>query len=67
MNTPSAGYIYWLHLIILPLFVYIGVKKSTTPTFVFNIVLGIAIVGILYHIFKLTALYRQENPQRKSN
>lgn len=65
MNTPSARYIYWLHLIILPLFVYIGVKKSTTPTIVFNIVLGIAIVGILYHIFKLAALYRQEKSAKK--
>ena len=58
MDTYVAKYVYWLHLLILPLFVYIGVKKGTTPAVLFNIVLGIAIIGILYHVFKLIAIYR---------
>jgi len=65
MESISPKYVYWLHLIILPLLVYVGVKKGTTPSVVFNIVLGVAIVGIIYHVFKLIALYYPENTKKK--
>ena len=65
MENISPKYVYWLHLIILPLLVYVGVKKGTTPPVVFNIVLGVAIVGIIYHVFKLIVLYYPENTKKK--
>ena len=66
-TAAAASYIYWLHLIILPLFVYIGVKKGSTPDILFNIVLGIAIIGIMYHVFKLISIYRPEHSKKISN
>ena len=65
MDTYAARYIYWLHLIILPLLVYISVKKGSTPDILFDIVLGISIIGIMYHIFKLIAIYRLSNDKKK--
>jgi len=59
MESYSAKYVYWLHLIILPILVYVGVKKGTTPDVIFNIVLGIAIVVLLYHTFKLISLHER--------
>ena len=47
-------YVYALHFFILmPLLIYIGYRGKNTPSFFFQLLLGIGFVGFLYHGFKL--------------
>ena len=48
------SYIYWIHILFVgPLFIYIGAVKQDVPDDVFNIVLGLGVIVILYHGYKL--------------
>ena len=47
-------YIYILHaLIIAPLFIYIGIKKSETNKMLLQSLLYLGIVVVLYHMYKI--------------
>ena len=40
-------------LIIGSLFLYVGIQRTNIPTFMFSLLLGLGIIIILYHIFKV--------------
>lgn len=47
-------YTYILHFfIIMPFLLYIGIYKCKIPNYIFNILIGISIIGFLYHGFKI--------------
>ena len=47
---------FWVHLfhiiIVSGLFLYIGIKQTKLPKFMYPILIGLGIVIILYHIYK---------------
>jgi len=48
------SYIYWIHILFVgPLLIYLGAIKQDTPDVVFNTVLGLGVIVILYHSYKL--------------
>ena len=48
------SYIYWIHILFVgPLFIYLGLVKQDTPDMVFNTVLAIGVIVIIYHGYKL--------------
>lgn len=52
----ARSYVNLSHiLIIFPLLLYIGVMKGRSPEWMFNTLVGVSIVGILYHIFALVS------------
>jgi hypothetical protein len=46
-------YIHVLHILTLPLIVWVGCKKNEAPAWAFKAICGIGGVGLLYHIFRL--------------
>jgi hypothetical protein len=55
------SYIYWLHIFFVgPLFIYIGLTKQSVPDVVFNFLVVLGVVVIMYHSYKL---YKYKNPQ----
>ena len=51
-------YVYALHaLIIMPFLLYIAIYQCKIPKFVYGILAGIAIIGLLYHGFKMIDIY----------
>jgi hypothetical protein len=46
-------YVHILHILTLPLIIWVGYKKNEAPAWAFKAICGIAGVGILYHIFRL--------------
>jgi hypothetical protein len=56
------SYIYWLHILFVgPLFIYLGVAKQNVPDIIFNIVLGLGVIVILYHGYKLYNYKQMKN------
>jgi hypothetical protein len=48
------SYVYWIHILFVgPLLIYLGVMKQDVPDIVFNTVLGLGVIVILYHGYKL--------------
>ena len=51
-------YVYALHaLIIMPFLLYIAIYQCKIPKFVYGILAGISIIGLLYHGFKMIDIY----------
>ena len=51
-------YVYALHaLIIMPFLLYIAIYQCKIPKFVYGILAGISIIGLLYHGFKILNIY----------
>jgi len=51
-------YVYALHaLIIMPFLLYIAIYQCRIPKFVYGILGGISIIGLLYHGFKMIDIY----------
>jgi hypothetical protein len=47
-------WIYWFHLLfVAPLLIWIGVSKTTTPTDVFDLLLVLGLVVVVYHFYKI--------------
>lgn len=47
-------YVYALHaLIIMPFLLYIAIYQCKIPKFVYGILAGISIIGLLYHGLKM--------------
>lgn len=48
------SYVYWIHILFVgPLLIYLGAYKQDTPDVVFNTVLGLGVIVVLYHSYKL--------------
>lgn len=55
------SWVYWLHILFVgPLFIYVGYYKQQVPETVFNFLLGLGVVVIVYHSYKL---YLYKNPK----
>ena len=52
-GTRMHFYVHALHILTLPLIIWVGCKKNEAPAWAFKAICGIAGVGILYHIFRL--------------
>jgi hypothetical protein len=52
-GTKMHFYIHVLHILTLPLIVWVGCKKNEAPAWAFKAICGIGGVGLLYHIFRL--------------
>ena len=56
------SYIYWIHILFAgPLFIYLGIAKQDVPDIIFNIVLGLGVIVILYHGYKLYNYNQMKN------
>jgi len=54
------SWVYWLHIFFVgPLFIYIGLTKQSVPDVVFNFLVVLGVVVIMYHSYKL---YLYKNP-----
>ena len=48
------SYVYWLHIFFVgPLFIYVGVTKSNVPNVVYNFLIVLGVIVVLYHTYKL--------------
>jgi hypothetical protein len=55
------SYIYWLHIFFVgPLFIYVGLTKQNVSDAVFNFLVVLGVVVVIYHSYKL---YKYKNPQ----
>ena len=52
MNSESIVHLFHI-LIIGSLFLYVGIERTNIPTFMFPLLLGLGVIVILYHIFKV--------------
>ena len=52
MNSESIVHLFHV-LIIGSLFLYVGIQRTNIPTFMFPLLLGLGVIVILYHIFKV--------------
>ena len=52
-SQHSHTYVYYFHILILPIFIYVGFVKSKSPDWMFSLLLGIGVLGLLYHLFKI--------------
>ena len=54
------SWVYWLHIFFVgPLFIYVGLTKQSVPDVVFNFLVILGVVVIMYHSYKL---YLYKNP-----
>ena len=48
------SYVYWLHIFFVgPLFIYVGYTKTEVPDTVFNFLIVLGVIVVIYHIYKL--------------
>ena len=52
MNSETLVHLFHV-LIIGSLFLYVGIERTNIPTFMFPLLLGLGVIVILYHIFKV--------------
>ena len=52
MNSETLVHLFHV-LIIGSLFLYVGIQRTNIPTFMFPVLLGLGVIVILYHIFKV--------------
>ena len=52
MNSETLVHLFHV-LIIGSLFLYVGIQRTNIPTFMFPLLLGLGVIVILYHIFKV--------------
>jgi hypothetical protein len=54
------SWVYWLHIFFVgPLFIYVGLTKHDVPDIVFNFLVLLGVVVVIYHSYKL---YLYKNP-----
>ena len=50
----SSSLVHLFHILIVgSLFLYVGIERTNIPTFMFPLLLGLGVIVILYHIFKV--------------
>jgi len=60
MNTSTALLVHLFHVLIIgSLFLYVGIQRTNIPTFMFPLLLGLGVIVILYHIFKVYTYMKQ--------
>ena len=48
------SWVYWLHIFFVgPLFIYVGLTKHDVPDVVFNFLVMLGVVVVIYHSYKL--------------
>jgi hypothetical protein len=52
MNSETLVHLFHV-LIIGSLFLYVGIQRTNIPTFMFPVLLGLGVIVIFYHIFKV--------------
>ena len=52
MNSETLVHLFHV-LIIGSLFLYVGIQRTNIPTCMFPLLLGLGVIVILYHIFKV--------------
>ena len=52
MNSETLVHLFHV-LIIGSLFLYVGIQRTNIPKFMFPLLLGLGVIVILYHIFKV--------------
>jgi len=52
MNSETLVHLFHV-LIIGSLFLYVGIQRTNIPTFMFPVLLGLGVIVILYHMFKV--------------
>ena len=60
MQTSRTA-VFAFHLIILPLLIYVGIVGRASPSWAFSILVGVGIIGMLYHSFHLYNSLEREN------
>jgi hypothetical protein len=58
MNTSSLVHLFHI-LIVGGLFLYVGIERTNIPTFMFPLLLGLGVIIILYHMFKVYTYMKQ--------
>jgi hypothetical protein len=58
MNSESIVHLFHI-LIIGSLFLYVGIERTNIPTFMFPLLLGLGVIIILYHMFKVYTYMKQ--------
>ena len=58
MNSESIVHLFHV-LIIGSLFLYVGIQRTNIPTFMFPLLLGLGVIVIFYHIFKVYTYMKQ--------
>lgn len=58
MNSSSLVHLFHI-LIVGSLFLYVGIERTNIPTFMFPLLLGLGVIIILYHTFKVYTYMKQ--------
>tara|TARA_B100000963_G_C22177140_1_gene472858 strand:+ start:286 stop:489 length:204 start_codon:yes stop_codon:yes gene_type:complete len=67
MQTTRSA-IFAFHLLILPLLVVIGLYGRKSPQWMFSILVGIGILGVLYHSFQLyNSISKEKEDSKEKN
>ena len=50
----KEAFVHWFHVLIIgSLFLYVGINRTSIPKLMFPILLGLGVVVILYHLYKV--------------
>ena len=58
MNPESLVHLFNI-LIVGCLFLYVGIERTNIPSFMFPLLLGLGVIVILYHMFKVYTYMKQ--------
>ena len=58
MNSETLVHLFHV-LIIGSLFLYVGIQRTNIPTFMFPVLLGLGVIVVFYHIFKVYTYMKQ--------
>ena len=58
MNPDSLVHLFHI-LIVGSLFLYVGIERTNIPSFMFPLLLGLGVIVILYHMFKVYTYMKQ--------
>jgi hypothetical protein len=58
MNPESLVHLFHI-LIVGSLFLYVGIERTNIPSFMFQLLLGLGVIVILYHMFKVYTYMKQ--------
>jgi len=61
MNTETLVHLFHI-LIVGTLFLYVGIKRDKIPTYLYPFLLGLGVVIILYHIYKVYGYIKADKP-----
>lgn len=58
MNPESLVHLFHI-LIVGSLFLYVGIERTNIPSFMFPLLVGLGVIVILYHMFKVYTYMKQ--------